>query len=97
MNSPQHSIGSEQYEELCLALDAKGYKKELLVMDDKQKIKNVFRIERWNSEGNPSFLVVIEDDNDITVWGAPAIWVNNGPDSSGFAEYIDQLMPKTAV
>lgn len=91
MNSEDSSIGQNQYEELELALEALGYKKRVVVNDENKSVKGVFRLERFESEGNPTILVTIDDENDIQVWGPPQIWLNNGPDESGFGEYFGNL------
>jgi len=103
MNSEDSTIGTEQYEELKLALEARGYRKRIVINDQVEGLRSliardtpgIFRMERFEREGDPTILVIIDDEHDIQVWGPPSIWLNNGPDESGFGEYFGNLFGVT--
>lgn len=88
MNSSEACIGHEQYEELSLVLESKGYSRFIVLNDQDRNVNGLFRVERWESPQHPTFLVTICDSNKIQVWGPPSIWLNNGPDESGLGEYF---------
>ena len=84
-------LAQEQYEELVLALEANGYKRQTQLLDQTDQVKGVYKIERWLSNTQPDFLVTVSDDGQIEVWGAREVWKDKGPDASGYAGYFDKM------
>ena len=84
-------LAQEQYEELVLALEANGYARQTQLLDVKDQVKGVYKIERWRSRSGPNFLVTVSDEGRIEIWGDQKVWQDKGPDSSGYGEYFDKM------
>lgn len=82
-------IQQEQYEEVVLALEANGYQRQTQVIDSPGSL---YKIERWASNQYPDFLVTVDDNDGIEVWGDADVWQDEGPDSNGFAEFFDKFV-----
>ena len=84
-------LAQEQYEELVLALEANGYGRQTQLLDTKDQVAGVYKVERWRSDTRPDFLVTVSDDGQIEVWGDREVWQDRGPGAGGYAEYFDKL------
>ena len=54
-------LAQEQYEELVLALEANGYTRQTQLLDTKDRVKGVYKIERWRAGPGPDFLVTVSE------------------------------------
>jgi hypothetical protein len=95
-NTLQHTTkvmsGQKQYQDLQLVLAAHHYTKAVMV-DSRDALDGIYKIERWTAAGKPTILMTIGDNDLIEFWASTELWGDGFPHDSGkVAGYLDDLL-----
>jgi hypothetical protein len=84
--------GQEWYEDLLHVFAAHHYTRSVLI-DSKNALDGLYKIERWEAAGKPTMMVTVGDNGLIELWGSPELWGQGRPRDGGtVAGFLDDLL-----
>jgi hypothetical protein len=83
--------GQEWYEDLQHVFAAHRYTRSVLI-DSKNALDGIYKVERWSADGKPTVLVTVGDNGLIELWGSPELWGRGLPRGGNVVGLLDDLL-----